>query len=942
MRTEDIIKHFLIIACGVFKQEFELILSDISLSANIETVWLEQGLHRDPDRLNYLLREEISRAENADTPYDAVLLAYGICSRGTVGLSSEKLTIVMPRAHDCITLFLGSKERYLEEFSRAPGTYWFTPGFVGGAMQPGMSEKYAGVYHQFEEQYEDYVEKFGDEELARYVIDQQEQAWIKNYSRGAYVNSGLKSGKRLEKKAQAFCESRNWKYEEVRGDLSLLKDLLAGNWDDERFLVVDPGQTIVIGSVHDVVTTHNKMSDASLTCEEYQRYFSYIADFEEIDAVEFSEDRNDIDRVIGIDAGGTYTDAAIVSLRDNAILATGKSPTTHNDLAIGIGKALGQIPVPLLKSSCRLALSTTLATNAIVEGKGARTGLILIGYRPESVSLIETGSHDIKAVVPGCHDIYGEETEALDTSQLMKQAASMVQKGVEAFAISSYLAVRNPEHELKAKSLLSERFNLPVAAGHELSDDIDSVKRAHTVLLNARLLPVIASLVKSLTQVIADMGIQADIRLVTTDGSLMNTAEALEQPVRLILSGPAASVKGVRFLNDSESCVLVDMGGTTSDIAIIEKGSARRTGRGAVIGAYRTAIQAVDIRTIGLGGDSEIAWKNGNLQVGPERIIPITRLTAEHPESIEQLKAMKSYTASDYTLVQPGTHFLLMREPDSQSYLSDREKRIIDILRARPCSIIELSERLVYPYFSIIGTDNLEKLGIVRRSGLTPTDILHYMGKLSLWENNASETMLSLYTERSGLNTNQFISQCWNEIQRKMAAAVITETIAGGEAHEAFPGCKFCQSSFGKSSALTVEYKLNYPLVGIGAPAEYLLNGIDSHLQCEKAFPPYAEVANAIGAASGSGGIHIDMKIMQHTDGRFALYSPSNLRYFGDLDAAKQNALEESKRMAREYAIRMGYDSFRLMVHIRDRSAPTSFDDNELYIDTAVVGTMLF
>ena len=119
-------------------------------------VWLEQGLHREPHRLNTLVRDEIAAAEARNEPLDAILLGYGICSHGTVGITSSSYRIVVPRAHDCITLFLGSKERYLEEFSRAPGTYWFTPGFISGGIQPGMSEKYAGIYHQFEENYEKY------------------------------------------------------------------------------------------------------------------------------------------------------------------------------------------------------------------------------------------------------------------------------------------------------------------------------------------------------------------------------------------------------------------------------------------------------------------------------------------------------------------------------------------------------------------------------------------------------------------------------------------------------------------------------------------------------------------------------------------------------------------------------------------------------------------
>ena len=808
-------------------------------------------------------------------------------------------------------------------------------------MQPGMSEKYAGVYQEFEGNYEEYLERFRDVDLARYVIDQQEQAWIKNYSRGAYVNSGLPGGKALSKKAQEFCTARDWCFEAVEGDLSLLKDLLTGNWDDERFLVLEQGETLVIGGVHDVVAAHGIEAEQVLFGDDYSRYYGYNKRYSEIDREKLELLKPDVDLVIGIDAGGTYTDAAIVSLKDNSVKAEAKSPTTHHDPAVGIRKALEKLPATLVNKAQRLALSTTLATNAIVEEKGARTGLILIGYGPESSALVSIGSRDMKTVVAGRHDIYGDETEPMNEAALLDAARELIQKGVEAFAVSSYLAVRNPDHEIRAKRLLLEKFDIPVAAGHELSDDIDSVRRAHTVLLNARLLPEIGGLIRSIERVVAEMKLDAEIRLVTTDGTLMNTAEAAEQPVRLILSGPAASVKGVRFLTQNDSCVLVDMGGTTSDIAVIEHGSAKRTGRGAVIGHYKTSIQAVDIRTIGLGGDSSIAWEHGKIRVGPDRIIPISRLASQYDHILDNLKKLKGYSASDYSLVQPGTHFLLVRDPENDSYLSEREKRIIELLRNGPLSIVELSEKLVYPYLSILGTDKLEELGIIRKSCLTPSDLMAAEGRLSLWDTSTAVAMIELYSERIELESDQCISLCWKEIHRKISAAIISESLANGDDTGSFPGCNYCESAFSGSASLQVDYKLKYPLVGIGAPAENMLRDVDEYLSCEKQFPEHAGVANAVGAASGSGGIHIDSKIMQNSDGRFALYTPDGVFHFGDLDSAKTEALELSKSCSKSYARRMGYDTFSLEVHIRDRSAPTSFD-NELYIDTSVVATMKF
>ncbi|MDP2982319.1 MAG: DUF1638 domain-containing protein [Candidatus Latescibacter sp.] len=907
----------------------------------LEEVWLEQGLHREPARLQTLVRQEIAAAEEANEPLDAILLGYGICSRGTLGISSRKYPLVVPRAHDCITLFLGSKERYLEEFSNAPGTYWFTPGFISGKLQPGMSEKYAGVYQQYEEEYETYRERFGAEDLARFIIEHQEQAWIRNYSRGAYVESGLPGGNALREKALQFCEARNWKFEEVLGDLSLILDLVSGRWDSERFLVLEPGETLALGGIDEVIAAQGKREgETPVFRDDYEQCWFYDGEFRAIPSTEQAPSGG-IDLVIGVDAGGTFTDAVAVSLSKHRVLASGKSPTTHHDLSIGIRNALLTLPETLRKTAGRLAISTTLATNAIVEEKGARTGLILIGYDEDVAGRVTVGSGDIKAAVTGKHDIYGLEIEPLDEESLVSLAGMMIEKGMEALALSSYMGTRNPGHEIRAFRILRERFAVPAAMGHELTDDIDSVRRAHTVLLNARLLPVITMLIDSIGAVVKELSMPAQVRLVTTEGMLMNASEAKEKPVRMILSGPAASVEGVRFLTGRESCVLADLGGTTTDIAVIEGGSAKSTGRGASVGRYTTSIHATDIRTLGLGGDSAVRWEHERVQVGPRRAVPMSVLASEHPHVLDTLARMQGFSGSDYALVQPGTFYVMVRTPDNPAGLTDRERKILGILENSPVSVIELARQLSYPYFSLLGTERLEELGIIRRSGLTPTDIMVAEGKVNKWNLRAAEIILELYTERSGLPRGELVRRIWSEIHRLAAASIITEILAGGVEDRSFPGCAYCGGTFGASDKIEVAYRLKTPLVGIGAPARLMLDGIESHLSAEVVIPQWGEVANAVGAASGAGGMHIDQHIIPDGKGRFLLYSPEGMHVFRKLDDAKETALRISRESALEYAGRMGYPQFSLSVRVRDRSAPSAFA-GDIYIDTSVVAKMRY
>ncbi len=906
----------------------------------LEEVWLEQGLHRDPDRLNELVKREIALAGERNEPLDAILLGYGICSHGTVGVSSDTYRIVVPRAHDCITLFLGSRERYLDEFSRAPGTYWFTPGFISGRMQPGMSEKYAGVYRQFEENFEAYRERYGDEETAKYIIDNQEQAWIKNYSRGAYVESGLPGGDALRRKARKFCEARCWRFEEVHGDLGLVLDLISGKWDPERFLVLEPGESLAIGGIDEVITARGGNRGEEIPFgDDYERHYLFDGDYREtITTSALPEGSADL--VLGIDAGGTFTDAVAVSLRERRVLAAGKAPTTHHDLAIGIRNALLTLPEHYRESAGRLAISTTLATNAIVEEKGSRTGLILIGYDEDVAARVTVGSGDLKLRVPGKHDIYGLEIEPLDEASLLEAARTLREKGMEALAVSSYMGTRNPEHETRACALLRERFDLPLALGHELTDDIDSVRRAHTVLLNARLLPVITALIDSLQTVVYELGMPADVRLVTTEGALMNTREARERPVRMILSGPAASVEGVRFLTGIPSCFLADMGGTTTDIAAIENGSARRSGRGATVGRYPTSVQATDIRTLGLGGDSAVRWEHNRVQVGPRRAVPVSVLAENHPSIRGQLEDLRGFNASDYGLVQPGTLYLLVREPESRSGLTDREQRILDVLAGGPVSEVELARALSYPYYSLIGAERLEELGLIRRGGLTPTDLMALEGRVNRWDAEAAGLMLDLFLDRSRLSREEFTRRVWAEVHRLAAASVLTEAISGN-GDRTFPGCTFCESTFGTDGPVEVSYRLKKPLVGIGAPARLMLDGLDAHLRADTVFPQWGEVANAVGAASSAGGLHIDLLILPDGKGRFLLYSPEGMQQFRKLNDAKNEAIRLVRETALQYARRMEYETFTLDIRVKDRSAPSAFA-GEIYIDTGVVGKMRY
>lgn len=238
-------RYIKLIACRVMLREVALISS--TADAIVDVTWLPWGLHDKIGELGRCLQREIDSVNSGEDPhttypppgkdFEAIVCGYGLCSNGTVGLRSERYPLVIPRAHDCITLFLGSKERYLATFADNPGTFWYSVGWAESANELSTEELRQAQYLQFVEQY--------GEELATEMADMFAEMLV-HYSQLGLIRWPEFDATRFmadaEAAARSYAQENGWAYQDFVGDSSLLRDMLEGRWDEERFAVIQPGQ----------------------------------------------------------------------------------------------------------------------------------------------------------------------------------------------------------------------------------------------------------------------------------------------------------------------------------------------------------------------------------------------------------------------------------------------------------------------------------------------------------------------------------------------------------------------------------------------------------------------------------------------------------------------------------------------------------------------------
>jgi N-methylhydantoinase A/oxoprolinase/acetone carboxylase beta subunit len=640
--------------------------------------------------------------------------------------------------------------------------------------------------------------------------------------------------------------------------------------------------------------------------------------------------------LIGVDTGGTYTDAAVIEAAGHRVIASAKSITTKGDLAIGvtgaITGAIASLPLGLHPKDISLvSVSTTLATNAVVEGHGSAVGVILIGF--DAAMAERTGIANAFPGMPiarigGGHDHNGDAARPLDLETLAAAAAAMP---VDAFAIASAFAVRNPAHEVAARELIVRLTGKPVTLSTELTSALDAPRRALTAVLNARLISRVSMLIDAVKRSMAHLGIDCPLMIVKGDGTLALAEKVALRPIETVLSGPAASLVGASWLSGRRDFIMADMGGTTTDLGILADGRPRVAEEGAEVGGWRTMVKAIDVKTIGLGGDSEIAiGPNGRLDVGPQRVAPIALLASRYPETIAMLEA-------DLADTEGGSmHGKFVLRPfgaasvATPSELSSREREVLDFVgeRPRPIRKIALSSAAQRALAS------LRRKGLVQTGGFTPSDAAHVLGLQANWPGEAAllaaRLMVRFRDMRAGdgARVEAFCREVWSETVR-LSCRVILDTAFGHSISDSAPIDAVC-SGRGRLGLAAIAMSPTVPLVAVGGPVRVYYDEVGKRLACETVFPPFFDVANAVGAATGVVAHTVTVTIEGDGSGLFRVHGPAGVTVFTNAAAALAAAETTARQAATAAVESLGAEAPQLRLSIEKHRLPDAADDNGL------------
>ena len=593
------------------------------------------------------------------------------------------------------------------------------------------------------------------------------------------------------------------------------------------------------------------------------------------------------DLFIGIDTGGTYTDAVVIDAGRHRILASAKALTTKGDLSLGVIEAMTMAIGPMAQGFTAgqvklVSVSTTLATNAVVEGHGSPVGVILAGFdrgMVERTGIAKAFPGIAMISVAGGHDHNGNAAQPLDETAVIEFVKSQAQN-VSAFAVASSFAVRNGAHENRVRQLIGEFSGKPVTLSSDLASALDAPRRALTAVLNARLISRITQLVDAVRSAMAQLQISCPLLLMKGDGTVGVADAVVAKPIETVLSGPAASLVGAQWLSGLDDFIMSDMGGTTTDIGVLLKGRPTVAERGAEVGGWRTMVKAIDVKTIGLGGDSEVQiGVGGGLTIGPQRAVPLSLLGARFDGFAEQLEKDLAETEGGSLL---GKFVLLPfgARPGNVTGLGDREQEIFEQVSDMPLAL----RRVAASSGGLRAVAALRKKGLVQFAAFTPSDAAHVLGLQDNW--SASAAMLGAklalrFREMklpSDESTRKFCEEIWS-ITVGLSAKVLLE--AGfGSVLQSHPLVDAVCRGEERMGLVSPQLSFAVPIVAVGGPVKVYYPEVARRLKSQVVFAPHCDVANAVGAAAGMVALRAVVTVEGNGGGVFRVLGEGDVEQF--------------------------------------------------------------
>jgi N-methylhydantoinase A/oxoprolinase/acetone carboxylase beta subunit len=501
---------------------------------------------------------------------------------------------------------------------------------------------------------------------------------------------------------------------------------------------------------------------------------------------------------------------------------------------------------------------------------------------------------------------------------------------VDAFAIAAAFAVRNPAHEQRAREVISATTGKPATLSTELTSALDAPRRALTAVLNARLISRISMLIEAVRRSMTELAITCPLMIVKGDGTLALAERVALRPIETVLSGPAASLVGASWLCGRRDFIMSDMGGTTTDLGVLLNGRPRVAEQGAEVGGWRTMVRAIDVRTVGLGGDSAIAiGADGAISVGPERVAPVSLLASRFPEVTAMLEADLAdseggslhgkFVLRPFGTDRAAAAELTAREAELLALVDDRPKPL------RKVAISAAAQRALV---------SLRRKGLVQTGGFTPSDAAHVLGLQDNWPGPAAELAARLMVRfrdmkaGDGARVQGFCREVWSETVRR-TVQVILETAFGrnfGD-HELVDAV-----SSGRGCVGLAEVRLSpsVPVVAVGGPVRVYYEEVARRLSCELVFPPFFDVANAVGAATGVVAQAVSVTVEGDGSGLFRVMGPGGTTVFTSGLAALAAAEAQARDAALAAAQALGAHDPQVAVSISRSLLPDAVDENGL------------